>query len=46
MSVKNTIHDQKVEIVTTYKYLGTVFDNKLRWDDNTGIIIKKCQQDM
>ena len=36
--------DQEVEIVTMYKYLGTVFDNKLRWDDNTEVIIKKCQQ--
>ena len=25
---KNTIHDQEVEIVTKYKYLGTVFDKK------------------
>ena len=41
---KNTIHDQEVEIVTKYKYLGTVFDNKLRWDDNTEVIVKKCQQ--
>ena len=41
---KTTIHDQKVEIVTKYKYLGTVFDNKLRWDDNTEVIVKKCQQ--
>ena len=41
---KTTIHDQEVEIVTKYKYLGTVFDNKLRWDDNTEVIIKKCQQ--
>ena len=41
---KTTIHDQEVENVTKYKYLGTVFDNKVRWDDNTGIIVKKCQQ--
>ena len=46
-SCKNTNHDHKVEIVeivTKYKYLDTVFDNKLGWDDNTGIIVKKCQQ--
>ena len=24
----------EVETVTKYKYLGTVFDNKFRWDDN------------
>ena len=29
------IHDREVEIVLKYKYLGTVFDDKLRWDDNT-----------
>ena len=38
-----TIHDQEVEIVTKYKYLGTVFDNKLRWDDNIRVIVKKCR---
>ena len=42
--LKNTIYDQEVEIVTKYKYLGTVFNNKLRCDDNTGIIVNKCQQ--
>ena len=31
---KNTIHDQEVDIVTKYKYLATVIDNTLRWDDN------------
>ena len=41
---KTTIHDQEVEIVTKYKYLGTVFDIKLRWDDNTEAIVKKCLQ--
>ena len=41
---KTTIRDQEVEIVTKYKYLGTVFDNKLRWDDNTEVIVKKYQQ--
>ena len=42
---KTTIHDQEVEIVT--KYLGTMFDNKLRWGDNTqniALIVHKCQQ--
>ena len=41
---KTTIHDQEVEIVTKYTYLGTVFDNKVRYDDNTEVIVKKCQQ--
>ena len=39
---KTTIRDQEVEVVTKYKYIGTVFDNKLRWDDNTEVIVKKC----
>ena len=26
------IHDNKVEVVDEYKYLGTTIDNKLRWD--------------
>ena len=41
---KNTIHDQEVEIVAKHKYLARVFDNTLRWDHNTGIIVNKCQQ--
>ena len=33
----------KVERVTKYKYLGTVFDNKLNFNKNTDFIHKKCQ---
>ena len=29
------IHDKEVEIVNKYEYLGTIFGNKLEWDDNT-----------
>ena len=32
---KTIIHNNKVEIVSKYKYLGTIFDDKLKWDDNT-----------
>ena len=35
---------KKVEIVTKYNYLGTVFGNKLRWDDNTVLIVMKCHK--
>ena len=42
--VKSTIHDQEVDIVTKDKHLGTVFDDKLRWEVNTRISVKKCQQ--
>ena len=38
------IYDEAVEIVDSYKYLGTVFDCRLRWDVNTDVIVKKCQQ--
>ena len=38
------VHDQAVEIVDKYKYLGTFFDDKLRWDENTNLVVKKCHQ--
>ena len=41
---KTIIHNNEVEIVSKYKYLGTVFDDKLKWDDNTEEIVKKGQQ--
>ena len=41
---KTIIHNNEVEIVSKYKYLGTIFDNKLKWDDNTEEIVKKGQQ--
>ena len=41
---KTLIHNNKVEIVSKYKYLGTIFDDKLKWDDNTKEIVKKGQQ--
>ena len=41
---KTIIHNNEVEIVSKYKYLGTIFDNKLKWDNNTEEIVKKGQQ--
>ena len=41
---KTIIHNNEVEIVSKYKCLGTNFDDKLKWDDNTEEIIKKGQQ--
>ena len=38
------IHDNEVEIVSKYKYLGTIFDHKLKWNDNTEAIVTKGQQ--
>ena len=41
---KTLIHGEEVEVVSEYKYLGTIFDDKLRWDANTEAIAKKGQQ--
>ena len=41
---KTIIHNNEVEIVSKYKYRGTIFDDKLKWDDNTEEIVKKGQQ--
>ena len=40
---KTIIHNNEIEIVSKYKYLGTIFDDKLKWDDNTEEIVKKGQ---
>ena len=38
------IHDADVEIVDTYKYLGTVFNSQLKFEANTESIVKRGQQ--
>ena len=38
------IHDKEVEMASKYKYLGIIFDNKLKWDDNIEAIVKKGRQ--
>ena len=38
------IHNEPVEIVENFKYLGTVFDSKLKWDVNTEHIVTRGQQ--
>ena len=38
------INGQHIEIVHSYKYMGTKIDDKLRWDDNTMNLNKKSQQ--
>ena len=35
---------QNIEIVHSYKYLVTIIDDKLRWDENTTNLYKKGQQ--
>ena len=44
--VQSIVHDEPVEIVDTYKYLGTIFDCRLKWDVNTEAIVKRGQQRM
>ena len=38
------INGQPVEIVPSYKYLGTIIDSKLNFDENTAMLCKKGQQ--
>ena len=38
------IHEDKVEVVDEYKYLGTFIDNRLRWDRRCSTMYKKRQQ--
>ena len=37
------INGQHIEIVHSYKYLGTTIDEKLRWDDTTMNLYKKTR---
>ena len=41
-----TIKGQSVEMVSAYKYLGTVIDNKLSWTPHIDACYKKAQQKM
>ena len=41
---ESIIHNEKVEMVTSYKYLGTIFDDHLKYSVNTEAIVKKGQQ--
>ncbi|KAK0146882.1 putative RNA-directed DNA polymerase from transposon BS [Merluccius polli] len=43
-AVTTIIQQEPVEIVEVYKYLGTAFDNLLRFSSNTEEILKKCHQ--
>ena len=42
--VASSIHGEDVQIVDTYKYLGTVFDSHLKFDKNTESLVKRGQQ--
>ena len=38
------ISGEQVEVVTQYKYLGTILDHKLEWTENTSLLVKKGNQ--
>lgn len=42
--IASVIHGGDVEIVDSYKYLGTIFDSELKFHINTETIVKKGQQ--
>ena len=42
--VASSIHGEDVQIVDTYKYLGTVFDSHLKFDKNIESLAKRGQQ--
>ena len=44
VSEVSIIHGANVEIVTSYKYLGTIVDDKLKFTENAQAIVKKGQQ--
>ena len=39
-----TISNENVDVVDSFKYLGTIIDTKLSFNENTDNIYKKCQQ--
>ena len=39
-----SIDGEKVERVEEFRYLGTVIDSKLNFDENTAAIVKRCNQ--
>ena len=41
-----TINGEDIEIVTDFKFLGTIISNDLSWDTNITAITKKAQQRM
>ena len=42
---KTSIQNNEAEIVSKYKYLGTIFDDKLKWDYNNEETVKKGNSD-
>ena len=38
------VNNEPVEVVSNFKYLGSLIDNKLSFNDNSDLIYKKSQQ--
>ena len=38
------VNNEPVEVVSNFKYLGILIDNKLSFSDNSDLIYKKSQQ--
>lgn len=45
-AVSTTIYGSLVQTAMDYKYLGTIFHDRLRFSFNTKMILKKCNQKM
>ena len=43
-AVTTSIHGKPVEVVEEYRYLGTIFDNLLKFSSNTEDILRRCHQ--
>ncbi len=41
---ESVIDGEKIETVNSYKNLGAVFDNQLKWDVNTEALVKRGMQ--
>ena len=38
------IKGERVEVVDTFKFLGSTISNNLKWEENTSSIVSKCHQ--
>ena len=45
-STDTFISGEAIQVVTNYKYLGIILDNKLKWDSWTDLLHSKAQQRM
>ena len=41
-----TINDVDIDIIESFKFLGSMISNDLKWNKNVHNIVKKCHQRM